>query len=167
MGSPRILEWVEYWSGWPIPSPEDLPDPGIEPEQTLYQLSYEGSPRIPLRINVLFLQIIRIDTIPNIPFDHEKSRQSELRLKPRHFTSTLLNITPLIWCQHKLLTSTAWTCPWISSWICLLFLDYNSILKSIHQNLLPTPYWIAQTLNTQNMYFLSLFWPLGFNSFIL
>ena len=30
MGSPRILEWVEYWSGWPIPSPEDLPDPGLE-----------------------------------------------------------------------------------------------------------------------------------------
>ena len=22
----------EYWSGWPFPSPEDLPDPGIEPE---------------------------------------------------------------------------------------------------------------------------------------
>ena len=21
----------EYWSGWPIPSPRDLPDPGIEP----------------------------------------------------------------------------------------------------------------------------------------
>ena len=22
----------EYWSGFPFPSPEDLPDPGIEPE---------------------------------------------------------------------------------------------------------------------------------------
>ena len=22
----------EYWSGLPFPSPEDLPDPGIEPE---------------------------------------------------------------------------------------------------------------------------------------
>ena len=21
----------EYWSGWPLPSPDDLPDPGIEP----------------------------------------------------------------------------------------------------------------------------------------
>ena len=21
----------EYWNGWPFPSPEDLPDPGIEP----------------------------------------------------------------------------------------------------------------------------------------
>ena len=27
MGIPR----QEYWSGWPIPSPGDLPDPGIEP----------------------------------------------------------------------------------------------------------------------------------------
>ena len=35
----------EYWSGLPFPSPEDLPDPGIEPwspasQQTLYHLSY-------------------------------------------------------------------------------------------------------------------------------
>ena len=27
MGFPR----QEYWSGWPFPSPGDLPDPGIEP----------------------------------------------------------------------------------------------------------------------------------------
>ena len=27
MGFPR----QEYWSGWPSPSPEDLPNPGIEP----------------------------------------------------------------------------------------------------------------------------------------
>ena len=43
----------EYWSGVPLPSPGDLPDPGIEPfalqglrhcRQTLYCLSYQGSP---------------------------------------------------------------------------------------------------------------------------
>ena len=38
----------EYWSGWPFPSPGDLPDPGIEPGspalwQILYRLSYKGS----------------------------------------------------------------------------------------------------------------------------
>ena len=38
----------EYWSGLPFPSPEDLPDPGIEPglqrcRQTLYRLSHQGS----------------------------------------------------------------------------------------------------------------------------
>ena len=24
----------EYWSGWPFPSPGDLPDPGIEPRSS-------------------------------------------------------------------------------------------------------------------------------------
>ena len=41
-------EAQEYWSGWPIPSPADLPHPGIEPgllhcRPILYQLSYQGS----------------------------------------------------------------------------------------------------------------------------
>ena len=36
----------EYWSGLLFPSPEDLPDPGIEPrsphcKQNLYHLSYK------------------------------------------------------------------------------------------------------------------------------
>jgi len=39
----------ECWTGLPFPSPEDLPDPGIEPgfphcRQTLYRLSHQGSP---------------------------------------------------------------------------------------------------------------------------
>ena len=39
----------EYWSGLPLPSPGDLPDPGIKPgspalQQTLYCLSHQGSP---------------------------------------------------------------------------------------------------------------------------
>ena len=38
----------EYWSGLPLPSPEDLPHPGIEPRspacrQMLYRLSHQGS----------------------------------------------------------------------------------------------------------------------------
>ena len=40
----------EYWSGVPLPSPGDLPNPGIEPRdcllhcrQTLYRLSHQGS----------------------------------------------------------------------------------------------------------------------------
>ena len=51
-------EAQEYWSGWPIPFPADLPDPGIEPGspalqvdslptelsgKPLYKLSYQGS----------------------------------------------------------------------------------------------------------------------------
>ena len=46
----------EYWSGLPIPSPGDLPDPGIEPgllhcRRILYQLSYEGRPPLPYIIH--------------------------------------------------------------------------------------------------------------------
>ena len=38
----------EYWSGFPFPSPGDLPDPGIEPESPALQadsllLSHQGS----------------------------------------------------------------------------------------------------------------------------
>ena len=41
----------EYWSGSPIPSPVNLPNPGTEPgspalQQILYQLSYQGSPNM-------------------------------------------------------------------------------------------------------------------------
>ena len=44
-------EAQEYWSGEPIPSPGDLPDPGIEPgsphcRQILYQLSYQESNKL-------------------------------------------------------------------------------------------------------------------------
>jgi len=40
----------EYWSGLPFSSPENLPDPGIEPglphfRQMLYRLSHQGSPK--------------------------------------------------------------------------------------------------------------------------
>ena len=31
----------EYWSGWPCPIPEDLPDPGIEP-MSLMSLALVG-----------------------------------------------------------------------------------------------------------------------------
>ena len=42
-------EAQEYWSGQPVPSPGDLPHPGIELgllhyRRILYQLSYQGSP---------------------------------------------------------------------------------------------------------------------------
>ena len=28
----------EYWSGWPFPSPGDLPNPGIEPRSLVLQV---------------------------------------------------------------------------------------------------------------------------------
>ena len=43
-------EAQEYWSGLPIPSPMDLPNPGIEPGSSALQadslpVSYQGSPK--------------------------------------------------------------------------------------------------------------------------
>ena len=42
-------EAQEYWSGYPIPSPGDLPNPGIEPGSPALQVDYlptelQGSP---------------------------------------------------------------------------------------------------------------------------
>ena len=47
MGLPR----QEYWSGLLFPSPEDLPDPGIEPGSPALQvdsllLSHQGNPHV-------------------------------------------------------------------------------------------------------------------------
>ena len=49
----------EYWSGFPCPSPGDLPNPGIKPrspalQSILYQLSYWGSPPIFIANVILF-----------------------------------------------------------------------------------------------------------------
>ena len=43
-----MMEAQENWSRKPVPSPGELPDPGIEPGSTtlqviLYQLNYQGS----------------------------------------------------------------------------------------------------------------------------
>ena len=34
------LSWQEYYSGLPFPSPEDLPDPGIEPGSPALQADF-------------------------------------------------------------------------------------------------------------------------------
>ena len=49
----------EYWSRLPFFSPAGLPDPGIKPgflhcRQTLYQLSYKGSPQ---RLSLILLNV--------------------------------------------------------------------------------------------------------------
>ena len=61
-GSPRILEWEaqEYWSGQPIPSPADLPDPGIE----------SGSPA--LKVDSLPTELLETD------LPESQTKQSEL-----------------------------------------------------------------------------------------
>ena len=43
----------EYWSGWPFPSPGDLPNPGIEPRSPPLQAdSLPAEPRGPHSVDV-------------------------------------------------------------------------------------------------------------------
>ena len=44
--APLPMEFArqEYWSGWPFPSPGDLPDPGIEAESLTLQADSLPSP---------------------------------------------------------------------------------------------------------------------------
>ena len=58
----------EYWSGLPFPSPEDLPDPGVELEFPVAPalqadsllLSQLGSPDIHIHVSVLFQKLFFI-----------------------------------------------------------------------------------------------------------
>ena len=57
MGFPR----QEYWSGLPFPSPENLPDPGIESMSPALQedslpLNHQGSPHCKLQLSKLYCQ---------------------------------------------------------------------------------------------------------------
>ena len=37
----------EYWSGWPFPSPEDLPNPGIKPRSPSLKVdSLQAEPQV-------------------------------------------------------------------------------------------------------------------------
>ena len=40
------LPGQEYWSGWPLPSPGDLPHPGIKPRSPALQAESPGKPTI-------------------------------------------------------------------------------------------------------------------------
>ena len=47
MNFSMALSRPEYWSGWPFPSPGDLPNPGLlYCKQILYQLSHKGNPNL-------------------------------------------------------------------------------------------------------------------------
>ena len=57
MGFPR----EEYWSGWPFPTPEDLPDPGMELcllalARRFFPTELPGKPKC-INITYIYLQI--------------------------------------------------------------------------------------------------------------
>ena len=47
----------EYWSGWPCPSPEDLPNPEIEPGSPALQID-----SLPFELQGKFLEILYAET---------------------------------------------------------------------------------------------------------
>ena len=55
----------EYWSGLPLPSPGDLPNPGVEPESSALQAdSYclsQGSPVNPMQLAKKLLVLLNIN----------------------------------------------------------------------------------------------------------
>ena len=88
----------EYWSGWPFPSPGDLPDPGLEPglphcRRILYQLSHKGSP---ILFNAVLYSTANIKTLPRL-FNH-------LPLTREVAVSVLLAVI-----------TSQWTWTWMSS----------------------------------------------------
>ena len=72
-----------YWSGLTLPSPGDLPDPGIEPKSLLQADSLlaelQGKP-----IHIMSLHILNLTTLP------EKIQEESLRLHKEGTYSSLL-----------------------------------------------------------------------------
>ena len=48
----------EYWSGWPFPSPGDLPNPGIEPKSPALQAD-----SLPTELLLLLLLLSRFSRV--------------------------------------------------------------------------------------------------------
>ena len=73
----------EYWSGWPLPSPGDLPDPGIEPASPMLPSGFftTEAPGKPInRIARMWAKSLQscltlLDPTDHIPPDSSVSRQ--------------------------------------------------------------------------------------------
>ena len=142
----------EYSSGFPFPSPKDLPDPGIKTRSPAMQtdsdqLSYEGSPCFPLvyfKFNqsglspgsfsynhflTLYLYIIPLLSHQNLG---SLLRSYLFRSPVTHFYSNISQHFPVSW-EHASLDCQAFVVLWES------FRDQNSLLNEgflIAQNFL-------------------------------
>ena len=66
----------KYWSGLPFPSPEDLPDPGIEPRSPALQAD---SLPTELLANINLQKQITLDPKPNFkPYSPKKNFDEQL-----------------------------------------------------------------------------------------
>ena len=60
--------WQEYWTGFPFPSPEDLPDPGIEPRSLTLQADVLSSE--PPELSILIVTTIVTIDRKSVPTRH-------------------------------------------------------------------------------------------------
>ena len=83
--------YIEYWSGWPFPSPGDLPNPGIKPRSPALQVvslpdEPPGKPKNTGVGSLSLLQWTNQESNPGIepgyPALQEDSLPAELRGKP-------------------------------------------------------------------------------------
>ena len=75
----------EYWSGLPFPSPEDLPDPGIEPRSPALQADAltsepQGSPQGKAKYSTILISTYVVPTMlkdgPQVEYKNNDSLQA-------------------------------------------------------------------------------------------
>ena len=67
--APQSMEFSrqEYWSGWPFPSPGDLPDPGIKPGSPALEADARGDRRIKRHVQIFLPVENSADKLPARP----------------------------------------------------------------------------------------------------
>ena len=133
-------EAEEYWSGWPIHSPGDLPDPGIKLRSPAlqvnsFQLSYEGNLSVAgnLKCHSLWLSLL-IYTLESLCLNGELQFSQYggdhwYKMKGSYFTFTNLKSSK---------KNNLWTPSLVNSHIfikCLLYASYSQKslpLQSLH-----------------------------------
>ena len=102
----------EYWSGLPFPSPEDLPDPGIEPESPVLQadsLPSELQGTVWRFLKKLKMELPYDPAIPLLDVYPEKNIIQKETLIPI-FIAVLFTIA--IWQQSKCPSTGEWIKMW-------------------------------------------------------
>ena len=115
-----------YWSGWPFPSPGDLPDPGIEPRSLALQADsipteLQGKPLSPLpksEIKHLFLEyflfLLSVSYIVTSLAVNSDLPTSKVWIWGLHALDSIGLSFPCHWSQRKTWTALSSVC-WMSS----------------------------------------------------
>ena len=96
----------EYWSGLPFPSPEDIPDPGIDPglrhcRQMVYHLSHQRSPSFEFS-SVQSLSCVQLFATP-----WTAAHQASLSINNSRSLPRLMSIESVMPSNHLILSSSS------------------------------------------------------------